>query len=43
VIAGAITGHLSAITPAALNAQLTTAGAGAGALVVSAHTVFGED
>jgi hypothetical protein len=43
VAAGAITGHLSAIAPAELNAQLTAAGAGAGALVVPAYTVFGED
>jgi hypothetical protein len=41
--AGAITRHLSAIASAELNAQLTTAGAGASALVVPAHTVFGED
>jgi hypothetical protein len=41
--AGAITGHLSAIAPAGLNARLTAAGAGAGALVIPAHTVFGED
>jgi hypothetical protein len=41
--AGTITGHLSAIAPAGLDPRLTAAGAGTGALVVPAHTVFGED
>ncbi|CAB5366759.1 unnamed protein product [Rhizophagus irregularis] len=41
--AGAITGHLSNNAPPGLNAQLTAAAAGAGALVVPAHTVFGEN
>jgi hypothetical protein len=43
VAAAATTGHLSAIAPAGLNARLTAASAGAGALVVPAHTVFGKD